>query len=262
MEIAALPVLIPLPSYGFDPTESAVPFAALLKENVPVVFATPEGKVAEADRRMVTGQDLPFLFKGTLKAEPAAVRSYEEMTRQACFQNPIAYKDIVVQNYRAILLPGGHDKGMREYLESQTLQNAIVQFFEANKPVGAICHGTLLAARSKKADGKSVLYGRKTTGLTQNQEKVAFWLTRCSLGDYYKTYDVLMADELISYLADKKDYDSGPGTPIPLSRDSQDNVKSGFVVLDGNYLSARWPGDAHRFAQEFVTLLKAGRPQA
>jgi len=26
-------------------------------------------------------------------------------------------------------------------------------------------------------------------------------------------------------------------------------------VLDGNYLSARWPGDAHTFARRFTELL-------
>jgi len=26
------------------------------------------------------------------------------------------------------------------------------------------------------------------------------------------------------------------------------------VVRDGNYLSARWPGDVHRFAREFSAM--------
>ena len=30
----------------------------------------------------------------------------------------------------------------------------------------------------------------------------------------------------------------------------------GFTVRDGNWLSARWPGDAHRFASEFVAMLR------
>jgi len=27
------------------------------------------------------------------------------------------------------------------------------------------------------------------------------------------------------------------------------------VVRDGNYVSARWPGDVHRFAREFSAML-------
>jgi hypothetical protein len=29
----------------------------------------------------------------------------------------------------------------------------------------------------------------------------------------------------------------------------------GFTVRDGHYLSARWPGDAHRFASEFAAMI-------
>jgi len=101
------------------------------------------------------------------------------------------------------------------------------------------------------------LWGRKTTGLTRRQELVAFWLTRATLGDYYRTYDIPMADELVSYLRSPDDYDAGPGYPIPLSRDSESHLERGFVVRDGNYLSARWPGDAHRFAETLVDLLQA-----
>ena len=41
-------------------------------------------------------------------------------------------------------------------------------------PVAAICHGVLLAARSKVADGsRSVLHGRRTTALTWALERTA-----------------------------------------------------------------------------------------
>jgi protease I len=38
-------------------------------------------------------------------------------------------------------------------------------------------------------------------------------------------------------------------------RDSPTKLNLGFTVQDGQYLSARWPGDAHRFATEFLGLL-------
>jgi putative intracellular protease/amidase len=130
----------------------------------------------------------------------------------------------------------------------------VARFFAEQKPVFAICHGTLLAARSQSG-GRSVLWGRKTTGLTRRQELVAWWITRASLGDYYRTYEIPMADELVSHLRSAEDYDPGPGFPIPLGRDSPTNSRPGFTVRDGNYLSARWPGDAYRFARELVGML-------
>jgi protease I len=247
-------VLVPLPSYGFDPTECAVPWSRVRRAGHAVTFATPHGKIAQADRRMVTGEELPSLLKGSLVAGKSAAERYREMEASPEFTRPIDYGAIDASKYDAILLPGGHDKGMREYLEARALKEAIVRFFADEKIVAAICHGTLLAARSK-ADGRSVLWGRKTTGLTRRQELVAWWLTRATLGDYYRTYDVPMADELVSYLRSPTDYDPGPGFPIPLGRDSETRLDAGFTVRDGNYLSARWPGDAHRFADELVRML-------
>jgi len=61
-----------------------------------------------------------------------------------------------------------------------------------------------------------------------------------------------METELRSFLAKEEDYLAGP---LPISRDSPEAL-NGFVVRDGNYLSARWPGDAHTFATAFVALLE------
>jgi putative intracellular protease/amidase len=257
-------VLIPVPHYGFDPTEASVPWKKLADAGFTVVFATPDGKPAEADKRMVTGVDLPALLKGSLMAEPEAVETYKLMVASPEFQHPVAYDQIDATAYDALMLPGGHDKGMREYLESAALQKVVAYFFDHDRPVGAICHGTLLAARSKSVEdparqGKSVLFGRKTTGLTHNQEMVAYHLTRWSLGDYYRTYPTPMADELVSYLRSSADYSRGPGWPIPMARDSDKQLKHGFTVRDGNYLSARWPGDAHKFGIELVELVKQAR---
>ena len=40
-----------------------------------------------------------------------------------------------------------------------------------------------------------------------------------------------------------------------LSRDSLRDERPAWVVRDGNYLSARWPGDAHTFARQFAEML-------
>jgi protease I len=247
-------VLIPLPDYGFDPSEAAVPFSRLRRQGYTIVFATPAGRPAQADQRMLTGQDLPRLFKASLMATAEAVEKYREMERAPEFTQPIRYQDIDALEFDALLLPGGHDKGMRPYLEDAGLQSCVAAFFRVQKPVGAICHGTLLVARSRQGE-RSVLFGRKTTGLTRRQELIAWRLTRATLGDYYRTYDVPMADELVSLLRFAADYDPGPGFPIPLRRDSEQRLSDGFTVVDDNYLSARWPGDAHRFADEFCKLL-------
>jgi protease I len=257
-------VLIPIPSYGFDPTEASVPWKYLKDAQFKVVFATPTGKQGLADVRMLTGADLG-IFKFVLMNDENGTKAYRELLKSHEFQHPISYLDIRSQEYDAVFLPGGHDQGMKEYLGSTTIQQTIAEIFDANKPVGAICHGTLVTARSiSKKTGRSVLWGRKTTGLTRYQELTAYNMTKSYLGSYYRTYPeldtkektVTMEDELKSYLRDPSDFSRGPGFPIPLGRDSPDNFAPGYTFLDGNYLSARWPGDAHKFGNDFVKLLK------
>jgi putative intracellular protease/amidase len=40
-----------------------------------------------------------------------------------------------------------------------------------------------------------------------------------------------------------------------LTRDTFDDDRQAFVVRDGNYVSARWPGDTHAFAKTFAAVL-------
>jgi protease I len=215
------------------------------------VFATPEGQPGEADPQLVTGEGLGVLAP-LLRADAAGRAAYAELTQAAEFRRPISYGEIVVTNFDALALPGGHARGMRPYLESTRLQAVVAEFFERGAPVAAICHGVLLAARSRHSAGKSVLYGRKTTALTKTMELTAWTLTRLYLGDYYRTYPVTVEDEVRATLARASDFIAGP---MPIRRDSPDRPNIGFTVRDGNYLSARWPGDAHRFGGEFAAML-------
>ena len=41
-----------------------------------------------------------------------------------------------------------------------------------------------------------------------------------------------------------------------LSRDSETNSRPAFVVIDENFISARWPGDVHTFAKTICENIK------
>lgn len=247
-------VLIPVPSYGFDPSEVAIPWKLMSQKNIEIVFITPNGEKAAADKLMVSGEKLGIL-KAVLKARQDAVEAYLEMEQSKSFCHPLKYSDVIEKDFDAILLPGGHDKGAKEYLESKLLQQLIVAFFKAKKPVAAVCHGVVLAARSIDADtGKSVLHNYKTTSLLKFQELLAYNLTRLWLKDYYLTYPGLTTeDEVRSVLANQNNFIKGPK---PILKDSLKDLKRGFVVKDRNYLSARWPGDIYNFSLEFIKMVQ------
>jgi protease I len=247
-------VLMPLPSRDFDPTETGVPWRLLRERGHRLVFATPDGKPGAADPEMVTGKGLG-LFARLLKADQNGRGAYEAMVRDAAFNRPMRYDDIHESEFDGLLLPGGHAKGMRPYLESAVLKLTVSSFFARQKPVGAICHGVLLAARSRDG-GKSVLHGRKTTALTRRMELSAWALTCLYHGDYYRTYKTPVEDEVKAALARPEDFIAGPTS---LKRDSSGRLDLGFTLRDRTYLSARWPGDAHRFATDFAAMLERGK---
>ena len=236
-----------------------MPWRVLTEAGHACIFATPDGAPAQADQRMLKGIGLGLLGP-MLRAQANAVADHDRMAQSAAYREPISWSAIAdglaAQRFDAVLLPGGHAPGMREYLESPLLQSAVATFFERDLPVAAICHGTVLAARSRVPQGdnagRSVLYGRRTTGLTRQLEMLAWRLTRHRLGDYYRTYPQTVQDEVAAALRSPLDFLTG--TPA-LLRDSDRMQRVGFTVRDGRYLSARWPGDAHRFAYALVGML-------
>ena len=246
-------VLVPLPRYGCDPSEVAIPWLLLNDKQFEITFITPDGNVAVTDEIMLTGKSLGLL-KPILQARQDAVDAYHRMEKSLSFKSPLKYTDVSANEFDGLLLPGGHDKGVKEYLESDVLQKLVVDFFSENKPVAAVCHGVLIPARSIDAETqKSVIHHYKCTGLLKRQELTAYSLTRLWLGEYYLTYpQTTTEDELISALACKTQFIEGS---LPLFRDDLQNLSRGHIVKDRNYLSARWPGDIYKFSLEFIDML-------
>jgi putative intracellular protease/amidase len=281
-------VLIPLPARDFDPTEAAVSWKVLTRLEHRVAFATPDARPAVADDIMVTGEGLDpwsrlplvgrFKLAGAvLRADAAGRKAYSEMLRDPAYLEPLRWQDAREADFDGLVLPGGHRaRGMREYLESEVLQRLVAAFFSAGKPVGAICHGVVLAARSTDpATGRSVLYGRKTTALTWALEKAGWQIARVTRfwdPDYYRTYSEgpgetagyrSVQSEVMRALASPMDFlDVAADDPerrrrtSGTSRDRFDDPRPAFVVRDRNYVSARWPGDTHTFAKTFAKLLR------
>ena len=281
-------VLIPIPDRDFDPTEDAVSWQVLTRQGHAVVFATESGRPGAADDIMVSGRGLDLWSKipglsglvgvgRILRANREARSAYAQMLDSAAFQNPIAWTDAGLDDVDALLLPGGHRaRGMRRYIDSTVLQRLVADGFARGTLVAAICHGVLLAARSIDAStGRSVLYGRKTTALTWDFERRAWRLTRVTRfwdPDYYRTYSerpgepvgyMSVQEEVTRALENPSDFrnveSDSPHRRAQTSgvaRDTATDSRPAFVVDDGNYISARWPGDTHTFAAALSARLR------
>lgn len=242
-------VLVPLPDVDFDTTEVAVPWRLLTEAGHDMVFATERGATPSCDQRLLDG----VLF-GKLGAYPEPIAFYNEMSRTQAFTSPLSWRSLDVAAYDGLLLAGGHAPGMRQYLGSGDLQAFIAQFWATGKPVGAICHGVLVLARSKDVDGVSLLAHRRTTCLPKYMERGGYLLTAWKLGRYYRTYPEYVEDEVVANLSSPDQFQRGPRKR---KRGTRTDHRHAFVVEDGNYVSARWPGDSYLFAERFIEKLQA-----
>jgi putative intracellular protease/amidase len=240
-------IVFPLPDHDFDVTEVAVPWKLLVEAGHKVTFATEAGATPACDPLLITG-----VVFGKLGAYPEPIAFYREMEKSSEFVTPAKWSDIDPSRFDSLFLAGGHAPGMRQYLGSETVQKLTAAFFATTKPIAAICHGVLVAARSKRADGQSVLHGVRTTCLPKRMERAAFFSTFWRRGRYYRTYPAYVEDEVRAALAKPEDFERGPGG---LKRGTRDDHTPAFVVEDGRYVSGRWPGDAYLIANKLIERL-------
>ncbi|PUU84199.1 class I glutamine amidotransferase-like protein [Tuber borchii] len=249
---------------GQDPTEVAVPWKKFRDSGWEVTFATENGNVARADERLLANG----FFATFLGASKEVGAVYREMTDSEAHKNPLAWSkpEFSLVPYDAVLLPGGHDKPIRQYLDSESLHLLLREYWplvkrsrdaimgnEPSRVVGAICHGVValsnatypLAPGSRDAKGPSLLHDVETSTLPYWMEQAAWvasqaWL----LGGYYKTYGARRscASDVSKVLDKKEQYKCGPLSQSP------------FVHVDPNYhyISARFPGDAWLFAEKMI----------
>lgn len=245
-------VLFPLPDRDFDVTEVAVPWKLLQDAGHEVVFATETGATPACDPLLLTG----VLF-GKLGARPEPIAFYREMEAAPELIAPLTWAACDAAQFDALFLAGGHAPGMKQYLGSEVVQRLTTAFFATDKPIAAICHGVLVAARSKRADGQSVLHGLRTTCLPKYMERSAYLATFWLRGKYYRTYPAYVEEEVRAALAKPDDFERGPKELS--KRGTRDDDTHAFVVEDGRYLSARWPGDAYLIAKKLIERVNSRR---
>jgi len=288
MSSPAAIIVMPIPSRDFDPSEVAVTWQLLRAHGYEVQFATPDGQRAHGDPLMLSGQGLDFwgalpllkhlkLLGLMLRANGEARAAYTALERDPFFLRPLRYDALDAGAIDGLILPGGHwSRGMRPYLEDAGLQGFVARCFDLGKPVGAICHGVVLAARSRsETSGKSALYGRKTVALTWAMEGKAWRLMKFAGrfwdAGYYRTYLEQEGEaagyrgvqaEVTRALASKDDFIDVPQhaphhfrKTSGLFRDTSADTRAAWVIRDRNYVSARWPGDVHLFAQTFAEVV-------
>jgi len=230
---------------GQDPSECALAWKGLKDAGFRIDVATEHGAVPTADTRLVAKS----LFKAVLGPKEAWTKVYKDFEASYEFTHPLSWSalDFSTDSYDALILPGGHDKPIKQYLESETLHTHLSTFWPrtqrsaAVKPgvVGAICHGVLVLAFAK------LLHDVESTTLPQFMEGSAQGVASLwGLGHYYRTYPGKWTHEdVVGAMEKPEQYKRGPTS-----------MSSSFVHVDPTYryVSGRWPGDTEEFAQKIA----------
>lgn len=247
-------LLMPLPQTGFDPSESAIPWKLLTEAGHQIVFATPTGQVAACDPIPLAGS----LFLRPISADGYVRSAYQELSAAPGFRTPLSWADVDPAAYDGAILVGGEGPGMVEFCLSDLLAQKVAPFFLDGRPVAALCHGVILAARAKDpSTSRSVLASRRTTTLPRFMERagrVGFALAgRPVIYDFY-------AEDMVRAALDRPEqFVRGP---LSLARGTLEDDRHAHVVEDGNYVSARWPGDAYGMARALLRKLPAAATAA
>src|SRR5204862_6320321 len=86
--------------------------------------------------------------------------------------------------------------------------------------------------------------------------RATFWRR----GRCYRTYPAYVEEEVRAALATPEAFERGPRELS--KRGTRDDDSHAFVVEDGNYISARWPGDAYLIGKKLVALIAAAAQPA
>jgi putative intracellular protease/amidase len=149
---------------GIWAEELTTPYYVLVDAGFDVVLASPKG-------------GKPPFAAGSYKEnlpenEGSVARFLRDANAMAKFGTTRQTAMLKASDYSAVFLPGGHGT-MWDTANDPSTAQLVSETFNAGKPVAAVCHGPAGLVNATRADGKSILYGKKVNGFTNAEETAA-----------------------------------------------------------------------------------------
>lgn len=138
--------------------------------------------------------------------------------------------EVDASDFDAIYFTGGHAV-MYDFTDSAGLQRITREIFENGGIVSSVCHGYCGLLNTKLSDGSYLIAGRKMTGFSWREEKLA------------------KVDELVPYNAEQVAKDRGARYEKALL------PFVSYVVVDGRLVTGQNPGSAKATAKKVVAGL-------
>lgn len=204
---------------GFWLEEFAAPYYVLLDAGVEITLASPAG-----------GQPPLDPMSDTPDAQTKATERFKkDVAAQSALGNTTELAKFDGSGFDAIFFPGGHGP-LWDLAENAASQHIIETFIAEDRPLAAVCHAPAIFKHTKKADGMSVISGRRVTGFS-NTEEESVGLT--------KVVPFLVEDML---KANGGLYEKGADW-------------GSHVVVDGKLITGQNPASSEAAAKELLKLL-------
>lgn len=210
---------------GYWAEEFVVPHREFRAQGVEVVVATPGGVAPTVDQMSLHptragGERRATEFCNYINAIAG------ELTHPMALEHAVGH----VADYDAVYIPGGHGP-MEDLADFQPLGELLVQFFDTDRLVAAVCHGPAGLLPANRPDGGWLFEGMHMTGFTDQEER---------LGGLADRAPWLLEDRLRERGAD---FEAGPPW-------------APHVVVDGNLLTGQNPASSQAATERTLAELR------
>jgi len=141
---------------GLWAEEFAVPYMTLTDAGIEVVVASPAGGAVPVDE----------------KSRPSQNDAKEWAAALVALQSTVTLESVAQEEFDLIFLPGGHGP-LVDLASDPTLLGMLSRQDAAGRLIGAVCHGPAGLIAVKRRDGSPLLKGRRVTGFTNTEERLA-----------------------------------------------------------------------------------------
>jgi putative intracellular protease/amidase len=144
---------------GFWLEEFAAPYYAFKDAGAQLTLASPKGGQPPLD---------PKSDEPDAQTE-ATERFRKDSVAQSALSSTVLLSSVKADDYDAIFYPGGHGP-LWDLAEDKHSIALIEAFYNAGKPVAAVCHAPGVLRHAKSADGQPLVKGKQVTGFTNSEE--------------------------------------------------------------------------------------------
>jgi putative intracellular protease/amidase len=203
---------------GFWLEEFAAPYYAFKDAGAEVTLASPKGGQPPIDPK----SELPE------NQTPAQERFKTDKAAQQALAQTVRLADVAADDFDTVFYPGGHGP-LWDLAEDPVSINLIESFYNAGKPVAAVCHAPGVLRRVRY-EGEPIVKGKRVTGFTDTEEEEVQLTT---------VVPFLVEDEL-KRLGGR--YEKAP------------NWQS-FVVVDGRLITGQNPASSSEGARALLKVM-------